>query len=467
MYPESLRTTARRRSQPPIRRRGIAPRRDAKIPGMEPLHLPRLSSAGAIACLVIATICPCAAAHHLEYTLVTVRFDRALHCEIALRFHLAAYVFDTEPGLLPADQRDRVRGLSDRQLRSSVDQASRRLVDDLQIAFSDIDDRSRSRVVIAIGSRRDRTRVDTAPSAGSLRPYDSRPAREQRGEIVLDLEWPTVAEVRRDALARAAAPSPLVILRSTVPIDARTFSITLAPRFGNVMLQVESNGAPTNVQILRPGERSWPYLVSPVPGNTAAGAPVPGWIVVGVAYLHLGFQHIVPRGLDHILFVLGLFLLNQNVRSLLIQVTCFTIAHSVSLALSLYDLVSLSPAIVEPMIALSIVYVAIENILTPNLKPWRPAVVFLFGLLHGLGFASVLRELGVPDADAITALIGFNLGVELGQLAVIGSAFVLVGWFRERAWYRTRLLVPVSAVIAFIGVYWISQRLLDSLSASG
>jgi len=189
---------------------------------------------------------------------------------------------------------------------------------------------------------------------------------------------------------------------------------------------------------------------------------VPDWVRVGWGYLRLGFVHIVPRGLDHILFVLGLFLLNQHWRPLLAQVTAFTVAHSLTLALSMYEVVSMPSVIVEPIIALSIAYVAIENLCTTELKPWRPAVVFLFGLLHGLGFAGVLREQGIAADDAVTALVTFNVGVEFGQLAVIASAFAVVGWFRNREWYRSVVVVPLSCGIAFVGVYWTATRILAS-----
>ena len=136
-------------------------------------------------------------------------------------------------------------------------------------------------------------------------------------------------------------------------------------------------------------------------------------------YLWLGYTHILPKGLDHILFVLGIFLLSPRWQTMLLQVTAFTVAHSITLGLSIYGIVSLPSRIVEPLIALSIAYVAIENLLTRELKPWRLALVFMFGLLHGLGFAGVLRELGLPREEFLTALVTFNLGVEGGQLTVI------------------------------------------------
>ncbi|MFL6261351.1 MAG: HupE/UreJ family protein [Thermoanaerobaculia bacterium] len=176
-------------------------------------------------------------------------------------------------------------------------------------------------------------------------------------------------------------------------------------------------------------------------------------------YLTLGFTHIVPEGPDHILFVLGIFLLSRRLKPILQQVTAFTVAHTLTLALSIYGVVRLSPSIVEPLIALSIVFVAVENILVPELRPSRIALVFCFGLLHGLGFAGVLSEMGLPRSELLTALLSFNLGVEGGQLAVISIAFLLVGLpFRRQAWYRQRVVVPASCLIAAVGLYWSVQR---------
>jgi hydrogenase/urease accessory protein HupE len=178
-------------------------------------------------------------------------------------------------------------------------------------------------------------------------------------------------------------------------------------------------------------------------------------------YLWLGFTHILPNGLDHILFVLGLFLLSTKLKPVLTQVTAFTVAHSITLGLTMYGLVSVSPRIVEPMIALSIAYVAIENLTTSRLHPWRVAIVFAFGLLHGMGFAGVLKELGLPRSQFFTALLSFNIGVEAGQLAVIATAFLLVAWWAHmRPWYRNRVVVPASVVIAATGIFWMVQRVL-------
>jgi len=127
--------------------------------------------------------------------------------------------------------------------------------------------------------------------------------------------------------------------------------------------------------------------------------------------------------------------------------------------LAMYGVFRLSPQVVEPLIALSIAFVALENIVTSRLHRWRLFVVFGFGLIHGLGFASVLTSIGLPRTEFVTALVTFNAGVELGQLSVIALAFLVVGWWRERSWYRQRIVVPASGLIAAIGIFWTIQRL--------
>ena len=177
-------------------------------------------------------------------------------------------------------------------------------------------------------------------------------------------------------------------------------------------------------------------------------------------YLRLGYTHILPKGVDHILFVIGIFLLSPRWKTMVLQVTAFTIAHSLTLALSIYGIVSLPSRVVEPLIALSIAYVAIENLFTRELKPWRLALVFMFGLLHGLGFAGVLQDLGLPRDEFVTALVTFNLGVEAGQLTVIAAALLAVFPFMTKGWYHQRVVIPASIAIAAIGLYWTLVRVV-------
>jgi len=240
-----------------------------------------------------------------------------------------------------------------------------------------------------------------------------------------------------------------------VPKGARAFRWAYAAEFGQSIVRLPAVGGGERVALwLKDGRKSDPYVIG-------VGIERPTRAAIIAQYTGLGFTHILPFGVDHILFVLGLFLLSLQWRPLLIQVTAFTVAHTITLALSVYGLVSLSPAIVEPLIAASIVYVAVENIVTPRLHAWRPFVVFGFGLLHGMGFAGVLQEVGLPRSEFLAGLLSFNVGVELGQLTAIALAYITVGyWFKDRAWYRSRVVIPASAAIALIGLYWTIERTL-------
>lgn len=179
-----------------------------------------------------------------------------------------------------------------------------------------------------------------------------------------------------------------------------------------------------------------------------------------ILYLQLGFTHILPLGFDHILFVLSLYLLSPKLKPVLWQATAFTVAHSITLGLAMFKVFTPSPAIVEPIIALSIMYVALENIFSPTLKKSRIGIVFLFGLVHGMGFANALGSLGLPQHSYLTSLVMFNVGVELGQLAVIVSAFLLFGkWFGNKPYYRKAIVIPLSILITLVAGYWTIERL--------
>lgn len=176
-------------------------------------------------------------------------------------------------------------------------------------------------------------------------------------------------------------------------------------------------------------------------------------------YTKLGFTHIIPSGADHILFVVGLCLLSTKIKTILWQATAFTVAHSITLALSMKNIFVMPSPIVEPIIALSIMFVAVENILIAQLKPWRIALVFLFGLIHGMGFASALNEIGLPNGKFFTSILSFNLGVELGQMAVILATFsLLIIPFKNKTWYRRRVVYGASSLIALVAAYWVVER---------
>ena len=245
-----------------------------------------------------------------------------------------------------------------------------------------------------------------------------------------------------------------LLLEGAVPPGARGFRFYHRSVQGQYLFGSRSEGDP---------EPAWQWLEGSAPSEPVLlrhAPPLPTRWQVVATYLPLGFTHILPGGLDHILFVLGLCLLSLRRRAILWQITAFTVAHSLTLGLSIYGVVALSPRLVEPLIALSIVYVAIENLYHHEAGASRLAVVFGFGLLHGLGFAGVLQELGLPRSEFLTALLAFNLGVEAGQLTVVTLAFLAVGLhFGQKAWYRGRIAAPASALIAAIGLYWAIERI--------
>ena len=178
-------------------------------------------------------------------------------------------------------------------------------------------------------------------------------------------------------------------------------------------------------------------------------------------FVKAGFEHIIPQGLDHILFVLGLFFSCITFRSLLWQVTAFTVAHSITLVLAAQGLVQLRGDIVEIIIALSIVWIAVENCLYKETSKWRYLVVFSFGLLHGLGFAALLTQYGLPKENFISLLLAFNIGVEFGQLAVLVIAFLLIKLVLRKNWYSNQIKIPASIIIALVGLFWFVERVFQ------
>ncbi len=180
-------------------------------------------------------------------------------------------------------------------------------------------------------------------------------------------------------------------------------------------------------------------------------------------YLKIGVQHILPGGTDHILFVLALFLASERMRSLIIQISAFTVAHTATLGLAAAGVIEPPASVVEPLIALSIAYVAIENLFFRDISKWRPLIVFGFGLFHGLGFAGFIRDVGLPPGQFWSSLIGFNVGVEVGQLAVVLAAAIIsipvkLALTRGNVAYRAVIVVPASVLIAVIGLWWAAAR---------
>lgn len=236
--------------------------------------------------------------------------------------------------------------------------------------------------------------------------------------VMLELESLEVDPVGNVELSRETT----LRWQAALPPGTTSVSVDWPARYGVLILRQQGVEEPFT-GFLTGGEGSGPISI-------AGGDELRGWAAFA-AYIPVGFDHIVPKGLDHILFVLALFFLSTRLGPLLWQVSAFTAAHTVTLALGALGWVNIPASIVEPIIAASIAFVALENIWSKGLNRWRPAVVFGFGLLHGLGFASVLGEFGLPQDGFIAALIGFNVGVEVGQVFVIALAFALV-WLAIR-----------------------------------
>jgi hypothetical protein len=219
------------------------------------------------------------------------------------------------------------------------------------------------------------------------------------------------------------------------------------------------------------------YTAYLAPGSISAPIPRQGQAAQSTQaiitdYIKNGFIHIVPKGLDHILFVLGLFFYAARWQPLLGQVTLFTLAHSLTLFLASTGYIVVSPTVIEPMIAASIIYIAYENIRRQRMNAIRILVIFVFGLLHGLGFASVLSDIMIDDSmpsaggfasgKFILSLISFNIGVELGHLAVLAPAFLLFGVIANNAlWYRKLIALPASYLIGVTGTWMLFTRVIS------
>ncbi len=274
-------------------------------------------------------------------------------------------------------------------------------------------------------------------------------------------ELGAVAFVWRATLPVLPADATLhVVSRSDTRVEFPVAcSLSVAGDSGALTRWLESPGDTTRpLTIPAASTTSTEKPPSASPETSAPGPGDASRLDTFAQHLRLGFLHILPLGVDHILFVLGLYFLGAGWRPLAAQIGTFTIAHTTTLGLAAAGIVRVSPAIVEPLIALSIAFVALENIFRPRIGAGRLVTVFAFGLLHGLGFAGALAELELPRDQFFTALLAFNFGVDFGQLAVLALAFLAVGWFRQKTWYRPALAIPACALIAAIGLYWTVER---------
>lgn len=281
----------------------------------------------------------------------------------------------------------------------------------------------------------------------------------ESGQTSSTLSIPTAADVARaaaemNAPRTPAKPAPAPPRKPLAKTEAPAPVLKGAPKPSVVTPTPATEPALT----IAPATPKVEEVAPPPPATATSVAPSPTPPSPVLTYLRMGFRHILPQGLDHILFVLGLFLLGTNMKALIKQITAFTVAHSISLALATLGIFRLPGRIVEPLIAASIVLVAVENLFVKEVKPWRPLVVFLFGLVHGMGFAEVFADAGLKGQGLVTALLSFNVGVEGGQLAVVALAFLAVGWLRRDERYRSWIVVPGSLIIAGVALVWTAQR---------
>ena len=180
-------------------------------------------------------------------------------------------------------------------------------------------------------------------------------------------------------------------------------------------------------------------------------------------YLKLGFSHVIPLGFDHLLFILALFFYNSNLKNTIVQCSVFTLAHSITLGLATAEIISVNNQIIEVIIAWSIFMTSLNCFYPTGLYLWRLGLIFIFGLVHGLGFASALMQNGFPKNDFLTALISFNIGVELAQIAIIlGCYFLIAKQFKDKPWYQKKIVNTITFSICCIALFWTMERILNN-----
>lgn len=178
------------------------------------------------------------------------------------------------------------------------------------------------------------------------------------------------------------------------------------------------------------------------------------------SYVSIGFQHILPLGFDHILFIISLVLLNHSKKQLLWQSAAFTVGHCITLALVSLNLISISPNIIEPIIAATIIFTALSVLKKQELNSIKILIVLFFGLVHGMGFAGALAEIGLPANQFILSLLSFNFGLELGQITIILISLFLIKLAEMKLnWPLRTISIPISIFIMAIGVFWFFERI--------
>ena len=245
-----------------------------------------------------------------------------------------------------------------------------------------------------------------------------------------------------------------ISFKTTVPENSQQATFSWEKELGPLIfrnLSSEITDGKSTSKWLKAGEETDPIFLNSPRKNSSR---------VVLSAIQQGIKHIIPDGLDHILFVLGLFFFSHKIVPLLSQVTVFTLAHSVTLILGSLGYISLPPALVETVIAASIVWIGLENVVRTKLNFSRIGVIFCFGLLHGLGFASMFTQIGLEGSDYLLNLFSFNIGVEIGQVIVL-IPFILAGTILSKlSWYRLVIAIPASIIIAIIGIKMFIDRVI-------
>jgi hydrogenase/urease accessory protein HupE len=222
------------------------------------------------------------------------------------------------------------------------------------------------------------------------------------------------------------------------------------PNYTNLLVFKEGNRVSETV--LKGDQRHWETTIGEATEGGAQAEARSGWI----DFLFLGAEHIIT-GYDHLLFLLALLLRKQSFKQYAAIVTAFTIAHSITLSLAVLSVVSVPSRWVEAIIALSICYVAVENLIREKISH-RVLITFLFGLIHGLGFAGILTEMDIPRTHLALSLISFNAGIEIVQITLVALLLPLLGMWQRSSYQKIGLLAG-SGIIALIGAFWSLERL--------
>ena len=214
---------------------------------------------------------------------------------------------------------------------------------------------------------------------------------------------------------------------------------------------IDKNTDKPQSQWLKPGNQTSNLGILQVKNNTT------NFSILGIWN---GILQIILYGFDHILFILGLFFFSHKLKPLLIQVITFTIAHSITLIFGGLGYITISPLIIEVIIAASIIWIGFENLFRKKIKVSRLGVIFTFGLVHGFGFASMFKPKGLEGTDYYLNLLSFNIGIELGLLITLLPLIILIPLFNRLSWYRILIAMPASIIIALFGVEMFIDRIL-------